>query len=97
MWKKGKMLAVCMFAMAWWSVFYPELCFTEETCEVVQTAKAEEEAGPGVIPRGGEAGTSAQGSEDDTASGILWAGDDEVVISSRLLEWCGERLFDRKE
>lgn len=43
MWKKGRTIAVCMFAAAWWGVFYPELCFTEETCEAVRT----EESGAG--------------------------------------------------
>ncbi len=45
MWKKGKTLAVCMFAMAWWGVFYPELCFTEETCEAVRMGESEAGAG----------------------------------------------------
>ena len=78
MWEKGKMLVACMFAMAWWGIFYPELCFAEGTCETVQTAEA-------------------QNGEEDAFSGILRAGDDEIVISSRLLEWCEEKLFDSKE
>lgn len=76
MWKKGRMLMACMFAAVWWSVFYPELCFAEGTCEAVQTAETENEAGQ---------------------TGILRADEDEIVISSRLLEWCEEKLFDRKE
>lgn len=32
-----------MFAAAWWGILYPELCFTQETCQVV--AAAGEEAG----------------------------------------------------
>lgn len=31
----------CMFAAAWWGVLYPELCFTEETCQAVITADGE--------------------------------------------------------
>lgn len=71
--KKVKMLAAIVCAAAWWSVFYPELCFTEETCQVIQ------------------------GTETDTAAGIMQAEEDEVVISSRFLEWCEENLFDKKE
>lgn len=41
MWKKGRTLAACLFAAAWWGIFYPELCFTEETCELVQTGEAD--------------------------------------------------------
>lgn len=71
--KKVKMLAAIVCAAVWWSVFYPELCFTEETCQVIQ------------------------GTETDTAAGIMQAEEDEVVISSRFLEWCEENLFDKKE
>lgn len=97
MWKKGRMLAACISAMAWWSVFYPELCFTEETCEMVQTAQMEGVAGKTAIPQGSEAAMLAQSGEADVVSGILRAGDDEVVISSRFLEWCEEKLFVKKE
>lgn len=39
MWKKLRTLAVAMFAIAWWGVLYPELCFTEETFEQVVVAE----------------------------------------------------------
>lgn len=97
MWEKIRMLAVCMFAMAWWSVFYPELCFTEETCEMVQTVETEKMAGQTAAVQEGEAGAAAQSREAGMTSGVLRASDNDVVISSRLLEWCEERLFDRKE
>ncbi len=83
MWKKGKMPAACILAAVWWSLFYPELCFTEETCEAVQDVKAEEADGQHV---------DGQNWETDGISGILWAGDDEIVLSSRFLEWC-EKYF----
>lgn len=35
MWKKSRTLAVCVFAVAWWGILYPELCFTQETFEQV--------------------------------------------------------------
>lgn len=97
MWEKGRVLAACMFAAAWWSIFYPELCFSEGTCETVWSETAEEEAGQTAVLQGREAGEAGQGAETDTASGIMRAKDDEIVISSRLFEWCEERLFDRKE
>ncbi len=83
MWKKGRMPAACILAAVWWSLFYPELCFTEETCEAVQDVNAEETEGQSV---------AGQSREADGISGILWAGDDEVVVSSRFLEWC-EKYF----
>lgn len=102
MWKKGRMLAACMFAMAWWSIFYPELCFAEGTYETMQNAETEQGAGQTAVlleQEADEAGTNvnAQDAGMNTASGILRAKDDEIVISSRLFEWCEEKLFDRKE
>ena len=41
--KKGKTMAACLFAAVWWGIFYPELCFTEETCEAVVTAETQTE------------------------------------------------------
>lgn len=35
MWNKWRTLAVSVFAVAWWGILYPELCFTEETFEQV--------------------------------------------------------------
>lgn len=98
MWEKVKMLTACVCAAAWWSVFYPELCFTEETCQVIQTAEAENEASTMGMAQTGEADKAgqslpAQSGKTEPAVGILRAGEDEVVISSRFLEWCEEKLL----
>lgn len=37
MWNHLRTLAVSIFALAWWGILYPELCFTEETFEQVVT------------------------------------------------------------
>ena len=44
MWKMSKGLAACVFAAVWWGIFYPELCFSEETCALVQTETAQDES-----------------------------------------------------
>lgn len=72
MWKRSKSLAACIFAAAWWGIFYPELCFSEDTCAVVQTEKVD-------------------------AADVWYASGDEIVIRSRLWEWCEENLFDKPE
>lgn len=102
MWKQGRMLAACMLALAWWSIFYPELCFAEGTCEAVLTAETERTDGQAAVLLGRETdesggSVSAQSTGADAASGILYADDDEIVISSRFLEWCEERLLDAKK
>lgn len=47
MWKRTKTLTACMFAAAWWGIFYPELCFSESTCELMQEGE--------ILPDGAEA------------------------------------------
>lgn len=39
MWNKLRNLAVTAFAVAWWGILYPELCFTEETFEQIFVAE----------------------------------------------------------
>lgn len=79
--KKGKTLVACLFAAVWWGIFYPELCFTEETCEAVVTAETQTEDMSGQIG----------------AAEIWDASGDEIVISSRFLEWCEEKLAVGKD
>ena len=35
MWNRVRTLTFSIFAVAWWGILYPELCFTEETFEQV--------------------------------------------------------------
>lgn len=79
--KKGKTMAACLFAAVWWGIFYPELCFTEETCEAVVTAETQTEDMSGQIG----------------AAEIWDASGDEIVIRSRFLEWCEEKLAVGKD
>ena len=77
MWKKGRAFAACVLAIAWWSVFYPELCFTQETCEVISDGGMQ--------------------TEEIDAAEIWRSSGEELVISSRLLEWCEKNLGVEKE
>lgn len=79
--KKARALAACLFAAVWWGIFYPELCFTEETCEAVISDEKQTESMPG----------------ETTAAEVWGASGDEIVISSRFLEWCEEKLSLRKD
>lgn len=36
---KLRLVFAGMFAFVWWFLFYPELCFSEDTCEVVYQGK----------------------------------------------------------
>lgn len=79
--RKGRKLAVCLFAAVWWGIFYPELCFTEQTCEAV-TAD----------------GTQTGGVPEEIEAAKVWgASGDEIVIGSRFLEWCEEKLASRTD
>lgn len=72
MWKTSKRLAACMLAAVWWSVFYPELCFSEETCAVVQTDSAQDEGeevrqqAESVQEKGGEPQRQAEGAQNES-------------------------------
>lgn len=89
MWKMSKSLTACVLAAAWWGIFYPELCFLPETCEIVWDVD------------GSDADEEIQEAADDTqncgqkidAAAVWRASGNEIVISSRLLEWCEEKLF----
>lgn len=37
-----RMAVMCMTALAWWGVLYPELCFTENTCVQVIVLQGQE-------------------------------------------------------
>lgn len=86
MWKMSKRLAACVFAAAWWGIFYPELCFSEETCVRVQTETVQETDEE-----------TQTGLKKIDAADVCRASKDEIVIRSRLWEWCAENLFDARE
>ena len=73
MWKKGRAFAACILAAAWWSVFYPELCFTQDTCEVISDGRMQ--------------------TEEIDAAEIWRSSGEELIISSKLWEWCDKNLF----
>lgn len=101
--KKGRTLAACLFAAAWWGIFYPELCFTEETCKAVTSEEAranglsvqEERTGGQGVPRAETDALTASGQIE--AAEVLGASGDEIVISSRFLEWLEENLAAGKD
>lgn len=96
MWKISKRLAACMFAAAWWGIFYPELCFSEDTCAVVRTEETQEENGS-AQEENGEARERKKGRqscpEEMEAADIWQASGDRIVIRSRFWEWCEENWF----
>ncbi len=101
--KKGRTLAACLFAAVWWGIFYPELCFTEETCKAVTSEEAR--ANGLAVQDERIEGQGVPGAETDalTASGqieaaeVLGASGDKIVISSRFLEWLEENLAAGKD
>lgn len=78
-----------MFAAAWWGILYPELCFTEETCQAVMTADGED--------AGKQSDEQQMVSQQITYKDILEATGDDVVVKSRFLEWLEECMRDFSE
>ena len=70
-------VAAGVAAFVWWGVLFPELCFPEDVYEVVFEEDAE---GAEML------------SEEDVFEGLLWAGEDRVIVRSRLLEWIRRQM-----
>ena len=64
-----------MFALTWWGILYPELCFTDSTYTQVIVADGQEIE-----------------VEQSDYRDFLKAEGDEIVISSRLLEWIEQKI-----
>lgn len=107
MWKMSKRLAACVLAAAWWGIFYPELCFSEDTCAVVRTENVQAEDNKtlsqtdGLQEEGHQIGDARNrgagkqsGAEEIDAAAVWQASGDRIIIRSRLWEWCEENLFD---
>lgn len=72
--------AVGVIALVWWCVLYPELCFPEDSYEVVYEAGEDDEM---------KAAADVE-ARDDYPS-ILQADDKQIVVKSKLLEWLAKR------
>lgn len=70
-------LAAGALAFVWWGVLYPELCFPRDTYEVMY-----EEA----------AGDTEMLSEEEICDRLLQAGEEQVIVKSRLLEWIRQQM-----
>lgn len=60
-----------MSAFVWWFLLYPELCFPQDTYEIVYEAEGEEESF----------------SEEEIYNQLMMADDGQIVIKSKILEW----------
>ena len=76
-------VAVVAAAFVWWSVLYPELCFPGDTYEIVYDEDAEVEK---------DAEGAAVFSEEEIYTGLLQAGEEQVIVKSRLLEWIRKQM-----
>lgn len=78
------------FAASWWGILYPELCFTEATCQAVvieECAVAEDQQDDMCIKD-----KSQEELRQPTYREMLETSGDEVVVKSRFLEWVGEYI-----
>ncbi len=62
-------LAAGAFAFVWWGVLYPELCFPQDTYDIMYEMEEE-----GMF-------------QDDMCRQLLWADEEQIIVTSRLLEW----------
>lgn len=62
-------IAAGAFAFVWWGVLYPELCFPQDTYDIMYEMEEEEISG------------------DDMCRQLLWADEEQIIVTSRLLQW----------
>ena len=62
-------IAAGAFAFVWWGVLYPELCFPQDTYDIIYEMQEEEI------------------SEDDMCRQLLGADGEQIIVTSRLLQW----------
>lgn len=67
---------VGMFALVWWGVFYPELCFPKDTYEVVYEWEERE----------ADEADEADEMDAEICDGLLQADGEQIIVKSRLLE-----------
>lgn len=75
-WKENLRLVITgaltgMSAFVWWFLLYPELCFPQDTYEIVCELPDEEE----------------DCLEEDIYGQLITADDGQIIIKSKLLEW----------
>lgn len=76
------------FAFVWWSVLYPELCFPDDTYEVVyEDADMAESGGADDRMKQNAAEDWEMLSEEEIFERLLQAEEEQVIVKSRLLEW----------
>lgn len=93
--QRNRIAVAWVMALVWWCVFYPELCFPQDTYEVVYDVETIEETDNDVendIENSIDvkiADTTDIAIEENCPP-ILKADDEQIVIGSRLLEWLGK-------
>lgn len=76
---------VSIAAFVWWCVFYPELCFPQDTYEAVyEMQEAAEEGLTGM--------DLSEESEQTGSYSLLQAEGDQIEVRSRLLEWIKQHM-----
>lgn len=88
----NRIAAVWVMALVWWCVFYPELCFPQDTYEVVDDARTAGNIDNDIeISIDDKIADTADIVIEENYPPILQADDEQIVIESRLLEWLGKK------
>ena len=74
-------------AFVWWCVLYPELCFPQDTYEAVCETGDGAENGDAAYRKSGLTDSPADLLEEENCGSLLQAGEEQVIVKSRLLEW----------
>lgn len=72
--------AVGALALLWWGVLYPELCFPEDTYEIICEHNGETNQDISIDAKKWQI-------TDESCYGMLDADEERIIVSSRFLEW----------
>lgn len=92
--QRNRIAAAGVMALVWWCVFYPELCFPQDTYEVVYDVDDIGEIDTDIennIENSIENNIAIDIATEKNYPQILQAEDDQIVIGSRVLEWLGKK------
>ena len=93
--QRNRIVATGIMVFVWWCVFYPELCFPQDTYEVIydteDVGKIENDIENNKYDNNADTANIASAVIEENYPGILQADDEQIVIGSRLLEWLGKK------
>lgn len=83
------------FALVWWCVLYPELCFPPDAYTAVYDAESDYAGEKENCPATESGAVKESGPTTESCRGLLRADEEQVIVKSRLLEWLEQHIEEQ--